>query len=60
MSDKLITNQSEFLNLNELFAALADRGFPVREEFTLKRATLSIPLGRNGVNQMSSSDVQLT
>lgn len=41
-------------------AVLADRGFPIREELTMKRATLLIPPGRNGVNQMTSSDVHLT
>ena len=61
VSDKVITNQSGFLNLIEPYdAVLADRGFPIREELTLKRATLLIPPGRKGVNQMSSSDVQLT
>ena len=58
VSDKVITNQCGFLNLIEPYdAVLADRGFTIREELTLKRATLLIPTGRNGVNQMSSSDV---
>lgn len=61
MSDKVITNQSGFLDLLEPYdAVLADRGFPIREELTMKRATLLIPPGRNGVNQMTSSDVHLT
>lgn len=61
VSDKVITNQSGFLDLLEPYdAVLADRGFPIREELTMKRATLLIPPGRNGVNQMTSSDVHLT
>ena len=60
-SDKIITNQSGFLDLIEPYdSVLADRGFPIREELTLKRATLLIPPGRRGVSQMSTADVQLT
>lgn len=60
-SDKLITNQSGFLDIIEPYdSVLADRGFPIREELTLKRATLLIPPGRRGVSQMSTADVQLT
>jgi hypothetical protein len=60
-SDKIITNQSGFLDMIEPYdSVLADRGFPIREELTLKRATLLIPPGRRGVSQMSAADVQLT
>lgn len=61
VSDKVITNQSGFLDVVEPYdTVLADRGFPIREELTLKRARLLIPPGRNGVNQMTKSDVILT
>lgn len=62
VSDKVITSQSDFLDLIEPYdAALADRGFfPISEELTRKRATLLIPQGQNGVNQLTSSDVYLT
>lgn len=62
VSDKVITSQSDFLDLIELYdAVLADRGFfPISEELTRKRATLLIPQGQNGVNQITSSDVYLT
>lgn len=55
VSDKVITNQSGFLDVVEPYdTVLADRGFPIREELTLKRARLLIPPGRNGVNQWPS------
>lgn len=62
VSDKVITSQSDFLDLLEPYdAVLADRGFfPISEELTRKRATLLIPQGQNGVNQITSSDVYLT
>ena len=60
-SDKLITNQSGFLDIIEPYdTVMADRGFPIREELTLMRAELLIPPGRRGVSQMSSTDVRLT
>lgn len=34
--------------------------FPISEELTRKRATLVIPQGQNGVNQITISDVYLT
>lgn len=42
VSDKVITSQSDFLDLIELYdAVLADRGFfPISEELTRKRATM--------------------
>lgn len=62
VSDKVITSQSDFLDLIEPYdAVLADRGFfPISEELTRKRATLVIPQGQNGVNQITISDVYLT
>lgn len=61
VSDKVITNQSGFLDVVEPNdTVLADRGFPIIEELTLKRAKLLIPPGRNGANQMTKADVILT
>lgn len=61
-SDKVITIQSDFSDLIKPYdAVLADRGFfPISEELTIKRATLVIPQGKNGVNQITISDVYLT
>lgn len=62
VSDKVITSQSDFLDLIEPYdAVLGDRGFfPISEELTRKRATLVIPQGQNWVNQITTSDVYLT
>lgn len=46
VSHKVITNQSGFLDVVEPYdTVLADRGFPIRQELTLKRARLLIPPG---------------
>lgn len=39
---------------------MADREFPIREEFTLLKAEPLIPSGNRGVSQMSASDVSKT
>lgn len=60
-SDKYITDNSDFLNIVEPYdTVMADRGFQIKEELTLKRAYLMVPPGRRGACQMSTDEVVKT
>lgn len=60
-SDQLITRESGFLDLvepNDLI--LADRGFTIKEDLMMRKATLEIPPPSSGVEQMTKEKVKLT
>jgi len=60
-SDRVITKESGFLDLVEpIDLILADRGFTIKEELMLRRATLQIPPPSSGVEQMTKEKVNLT
>lgn len=60
-SDRFVVRDSGFLDfIYPHDVVLADRGFPVREEFLLKQAKLVIPPAKKGYAQMTSSEVQQT
>ena len=60
-SDTHITRESGFLNLVEpLDIIMADRGFPIQSELLLRQASLEVPPGARGREQMSAADVKKT
>ena len=60
-SDKLITQQSGFLDLSEYGdLVLADRGFLIEEELASRGARLTIPSSRKGKNQLSMRQVEMS
>ena len=59
MSDKVITQQSNFLNLIEPgHVVLADRGFNIDEYLMIYGAKLEIPAFTHGKSQLSQRDVE--
>jgi hypothetical protein len=60
-SDRHIVQKSIFLDTVEPYDLyMADRGFPIADDLLTKYATLVIPPGARGKEQMSGSDVVKT
>ena len=60
-SDQLITRESGFLNLVEPSDLIvADRGFTIKEDLMMQKATLEIPPPSSGLEQMTKDKVNLT
>ncbi|XP_030838900.1 uncharacterized protein LOC105446234 [Strongylocentrotus purpuratus] len=61
VTDKHIVQESGFLNLLEnQDTIMADRGFPITEELMMRRASLVIPPGKRGQEQMTRQQVMQT